>query len=137
MSAYPLFERSASVILPLVLEARWYDMIAVGTKREVYLLATEYWRARVFAWAERLKPGTQPVIEFRRGYAKDAPRMAFACAMVKKPASFFGYLPFGFVAADDNQKPRHPEWGEPENAHFYFKLACRVILVYQTKGVSL
>ena len=134
MSVYPLFERGASVILPLVLEARWYDMIAVGTKREVYLLATEYWQARVFAWAERLKPGTQPVIEFRRGYAKDAPRMAFACAMVMNPASFYGYLPFGFVAAHTNHKPRHFEWGEPENAHFYFKLACRVILVNQTSG---
>ena len=74
MSAYPIFERGACVILPLVLKARWYDMIAVGTKREVYLLATEYWQARVFAWAERLKPGTLPVIEFRSGYASDAPR---------------------------------------------------------------
>ena len=77
MSAYPLFERGASAILSLVLKARWYDMIAVGTKREEYRSATECWQARAFAWAERLKPGTQPVIEFRRGYAKDAPRVTF------------------------------------------------------------
>ena len=53
-------------ILHLTLKKKWFDMIASGEKREEYREIKPY-------WARRIKG--QSVIEFRNGYAKNAPRM--------------------------------------------------------------
>ena len=42
------FKRSDCAILPLVLKAYWFNMIACGGKREEYRLATGYWQRRLW-----------------------------------------------------------------------------------------
>ena len=126
-------ERSQCAILPLVLKGKWYDMIASGEKREEYRLATEYWQLRFFNWNATVTAEKPPVVEFRRGYAKNAPRMAFWCLGLETPG---GLSPYAFVSFDDRCKPRHPEWGEPANAHFFILLGDRVILGATTRESS-
>ncbi len=71
-------KRSECAILPLVLKGEWYDMIASGEKREEYREAKPYWIKRIRNnWLEQTKV---QVVEFRRGYAKNAPRMSFKMA---------------------------------------------------------
>ena len=118
-------ERSQCAILPLVLKGKWFDMIASGEKREEYRLPTDYWRKRLHNWDLRFNAQTTPVVEFRRGYAKDAPRMAFWCLGLETPG---GLSPYAFVSFDDKCKRRHPEWGEPDNAHFFIQLGGRICL---------
>jgi hypothetical protein len=67
-------KRSECAVLPLVLKGVWYDMIDSGEKSQEYRDATAYWAARLKNWDE---DGRECVVEFRHGYAKDAPRMAF------------------------------------------------------------
>lgn len=110
--------RSECAVLPLVLKGRWYDMIASGEKREEYRAATGYWAKRLWRWDHRPEP--TPVVEFRLGYAKDAPRMAFWCFGCSTAS---GMMSFAFV---DTQ--RHPEWGEPSTPHFVIRLGGRVEL---------
>ena len=117
--------RSHCSILPLVLKGKWFDMIASGEKREEYRLATEYWQLRFFNWNANISADTPPIVEFRRGYATNAPRMAFWCYGLETPG---GLSPYAFVSADDTYKTRHPEWGEPDNAHFVIELGGRVNL---------
>ncbi len=120
-------------ILPLVLKGKWFDMIASGKKREEYRLATEYWQLRFFNWASSVTSEKAPVVEFRRGYAKDAPRMVFWCLGLETPG---GLSPYAFVSFDDKDKRRHPEWGEPDNSHFFILLGGRVTLCSTTRGAS-
>lgn len=114
------FKRRECAILPLVLKGKWYDMIASGEKREEYRLAKGYWDKRIWNWdcaTTEKRPG---VVEFRRGYAANAPRMAF---WVFGHATGYGMRTYCHVAAG---QPRHPEWGEPEEEHFTIRLGGRV-----------
>ena len=120
-----ILDRQECSVLSLVLTRKWYDMIARGEKREEYRLATEYWQKRVWNWNLAFTPKTTPVVEFRRGYAKNASRMAFWTMGLNTDS---GMMPYAFVAAGETGKTRHPEWGEPENAHFVIELGGPVEL---------
>ncbi len=102
-------KRSECAILPLVLKRKWYDMIASGEKREEYRAATPYWAVRLSNWDNT--PARRHVVEFRLGYAKDAPRVAYDS-------------PWCVAAADC----RHPEWGEPTAPHYIIFLGERIEL---------
>ena len=102
-------KRSECAVLQLVLKGKWYDMIASGEKREEYRLQTPYWAIRLSNWDNI--DATAHVVEFRLGYAKDAPRVA--C------------LSSWYTATD---KCRHPEWGEPDTLHYVIILGERVEL---------
>ena len=117
-------KREKCAILSLVLKGKWYDMIEHGGKREEYRDATKYWRIRLHNWDKRFTAHNTPVVEFRRGYAHDAPRMAFWCLGVETVS---GMMPYAYVDAASD-KPRHPEWGEPEKPHFFVELGGRVTL---------
>lgn len=118
-------ERSKCAILPLVLKGKWYDMIASGVKREEYRLATRYWRIRLKNWDEASsRDGKTPIVEFRRGYAKNAPRMAYWCFGLPTAS---GLKAYAYVDATVESGGR-PEWGEPEEPHFVIRLGGRVEL---------
>lgn len=109
-------KRSECVILPLVLKRKWFDMIDSGEKREEYRLCTDYWKTRIWNWEYKctIKCMFHNVVEFRLGYAADAPRMAF---IVRK--TFFrmrgDYM--------------HTKWGEPtDENHIVIALGERVKL---------
>lgn len=104
-----ILPRSKCAILPLVLKGEWYDMIARGWKREEYRDSTPYWAIRLSNWDNT--DATAHVVEFRLGYAKDAPRMTFNCPIYYQPA-----------------ERRHPEWGEPDTPHYVLSLGSRVFL---------
>ncbi len=126
--------RQQCAILPLVLKGKWYDMIERGEKREEYRLANTYWQKRFWNWHKASLDGSKaPVVEFRRGYAANAPRMAF---WVFGMATASGMLPYAAVFPDDDRRDRRPEWGEPEEAHFVIQLGGRVELVDSTGGVK-
>ena len=122
-------ERSQCAILPLVLKGKWFDMIESGEKREEYRLPTDYWRKRLHNWNLRFNAQTTPVVEFRRGYAKDAPRIAFWCLGIETASGLMPYA-YGDDAAD---KRLHPEWGEPNEPHFFIELGGIVALRGPTK----
>lgn len=109
-------KRSECAVLPLVLIGKWFDMIARGEKREEYRACTEYWRKRIWNWEDKAK-GPSPeacktlVVEFRRGYASNAPRMAFSAHIRAW-----------------RREPNHPEWGEPYEPHYVIALDERVEL---------
>ena len=117
-------KRSQCSILPLVLKGKWFDMIASGDKREEYRLPTLYWRKRLHNWGRKFTGNTTPVVEFRRGYAKYAPRMAFWCMGIETAS---GLMPYAYVAYPAD-RCLHPEWGEPNEPHFFIKLGGRVEL---------
>ena len=117
-------ERSRCAILPLVLKGKWFDMIASGEKREEYRLPTDYWRKRLHNWNRRFSPSTTPVVEFRRGYAKGAPRMAFWCLGIETAS---GMMPYAYVDATVSKR-FHPEWGEPTAPHFFISLGDRITI---------
>lgn len=111
MSGMRRLDRSECAILPLVLTGRWFRMIERGEKREEYRAATQYWGKRLANWLDPFA-GLEKVVEFRLGYAADAPRMAFAVREVfrRYPAP-------------------HPEWGEVAGEeHFVLRLGGRVEL---------
>ena len=107
--------RSRCSILSLVLKGKWFDMIASGEKREEYRLSTPYWRKRLHNWDRK----------FRRGYAKDAPRMAFWCRGIETVS---GLMPYAYLKHPADRCV-HPEWGEPDEPHFFIELGGRVRLV--------
>ena len=115
-------KRSACAILSLVLKGKWFDMIASGEKREEYRMATDYWLKRLANWD--LHPAGTPIVEFRLGYAKDAPSMAFWVFGLNTESGMKTYA----LVDRDTDKPRHPEWGEPTEPHFFIKLGGRVEL---------
>ena len=105
--------RRECAILPLVLKRKWFDMIERGEKREEYRASTAYWSRRLANWYFRGLGEAAHVVEFRLGYAKTAPRMAY------EAGSGYGHW--------DGAK--HPEWGEPEALHFVIRLGERVELL--------
>lgn len=100
-------------------------MIVSGEKREEYRLVTDYWRKRLHNWNLNFTANSSPVVEFRRGYAKAAPRMAFWCRGIETVS---GLMPYAY-AESSADRCIHPEWGEPDAPHFYIALGGRVILV--------
>lgn len=114
-------KRNECVVLPLVLKTKWYRMIESGEKREEYRNATPYWNTRLANWINRHVYEDKPaVVEFRLGYAADAPRMAF---------DLYGLgHPFGSGCT-------RPEWGEPRLPHWSIRLDERVELVDGTDRI--
>lgn len=120
-------KRSACSILSLVLKGKWFDMIASGEKREEYRMATDYWLERLANWD--LHPAGTPVVEFRLGYAKNAPRMAFWVFGLYTASGMKTYA----LVERDTDKPRHPEWGEPDEPHFFVRLGGPVTLLDESE----
>ena len=104
-----ILPRSKCAILPLVLKKKWFDEIRLGGKREEYRACTPYWAIRLSNWDNT--DATAHVVEFRLGYAKDAPRVAFNSPIYYQSAQC-----------------RHPEWGEPDTPHYVITLGTRVFL---------
>jgi len=117
-------KRDKCAVLSLVLTGKWYDMIAHGGKREEYRLSTKYWRTRFHNWDCRTTAERPPVVEFRLGYDSDAPRMAYWC-MGLETAS--GMKSYAYVDKPSGKRHR-PEWGEPNEPHFFIELGGSVEL---------
>ena len=118
-------KREKCAILSLVLKGKWYDMIEHGGKREEYRDATKYWRIRLNNWDKRFTAHNTPVVEFRRGYSPNAPRMAFWCLGIETVS---GMRPYAYVDQSCD-KLRHPSWGEPSTPHFFIELGGRVTII--------
>lgn len=118
--------RNRSVVLSLVLKGKWYDMIERGEKLAEYRLPTPYWRTRFSNWNWRYCEGRRlgaidwpnKIVEFRRGYAADAPRMAFSVRQVARVR--------GVVC--------HADWGEPEGERLKIELHSRVKWIEEEKA---
>ena len=110
-------DRCKCSVLSLVMKGEWYDMIKCGKKREEYRDATDYWLKRLSRWD--LSPGI-PVVEFRRGYAANAPRMAFWCMGLNIESGMKAYAYIDYST--------RPEWGEPKSPHFIVRLGGEVRL---------
>ena len=105
--------RSDCRILPLVLAGKWYWMIDSGEKTEEYRIRNRYWLVRMRKWWWRWRSPHKPIVEFRLGYASNAPKMAFEVVSVGISTGF----------------SKHPEWGEPDCSHYPIVLGERVTLV--------
>ena len=92
-------------ILSLV-EHKWYRMIESGKKLEEYLDDSAYWRRRINNW---ISMKGFPVVEFRLGKGKKAPRMWFTVNGVFSRAMAHTHT-----------------WGEPGCRHFAIVLGSRV-----------
>ena len=114
-------KRSECCILPLVLKRKWYEMIDSGDKKEEYRDFTFYWQRRLHNWIDRQNGVTVPVIEFRLGYASDAPRMAF---LSNGPVGVNGFVMSYCLRA----AAVFPQWGEPNVTHYVIPLGERIIL---------
>lgn len=106
-------KRSECTILPLVLKGQWFYMIASGEKREEYRDYSAYWEKRIINWRD--KRGLH-VVEFRLGYAKDAPKMWFTVGDV-------------FLRREAHTHT----WGEPPGTHFAIVLDERIFLTEDGK----
>ena len=118
-------KREKCAILSLVLTGKWYDMIEHGGKREEYRDATKYWRIRLNNLDKRFTANNTPVVEFRRGYTTNAPRMPFWCLGIETAS---GMKPYAYVDQSCD-KLRHPSWGEPSTPHFFIELGGRVTII--------
>jgi len=115
-------ERSKCSILPLVLKKRWFDMVALGQKKEEYRDCTDYWETRIANWLEGAQLFNLPaVIEFRLGYATRARRTAFLLG---------GPWP---IIRNVNRF-MHPDWGEPQERHYVLPLGERVVLQEESEA---
>ena len=77
-------------VLHLTLKKYWFDMIKSGVKKEEYREIKDYWikRFKDMSLTPPFKPFKQfSVIEFKNGYAKDAPtmRVEFKGIRIGKP----------------------------------------------------
>lgn len=95
------FKRKDCNILSLVLKGEWYARIASGQKKCEYRMATPYWRTRIGKFRERAdKNWGALIVEFRHGYAKNAPRMAFTIKGIG-----YGLPPCGSKRDTENGEP--------------------------------
>lgn len=108
--------RKNCAVLPLVLKAKWYDMIESGKKLEEYRDAKEYWRVRIENWYHARKP--HHVVAFSRGRRR--PTMFFTA----EPKSGDLWWP----DVETRRADAFPEWGEPETPHYVLRLGRRVEL---------
>jgi hypothetical protein len=63
-------------ILYLTLKKQWFHMVAIGAKREEYREIKPYWDKRLNKHYD--------AVEFRNGYAKDAPRVLVELKAIHK-----------------------------------------------------
>lgn len=115
-------KRSKCSILPLVLKTKWFRMIERGEKWEEYRANTDFWWTRIGNWTRRGLYRAYTVVEFRLGYQRNAPRMAFTAGPV--------FTPFD-TSKDAKEmfwRQGHPDWGEPDEPHFIITLDERVEL---------
>ena len=118
-------KRSECAVLSLVLERKWFEMIERGEKREEYRDDSRYWFTRLENWALATRIH---VAEFRMGYARNAPRMAFSMAGLPV-APLHLEPPFAaLVFAKVRQHAVHRDWGEPVARHIVIALDERVEL---------
>lgn len=104
-------KRSECAVLPLVLEGKWYDMIASGEKEEEYRDMKLFWRKRITNVIYKSRNEDEPiVVAFSRGYQKQD-------------------MFFEICGICTRVKSIHPEWGEPETPHYVISLGERVELV--------
>lgn len=109
-------KRSECVVIPLVLTYEWYDTIDKGDKREEYRADTKRYETRFSnillaatnIFGEKRK---EKVVAFQRAYNK--PSMFWICDVDFRRAGM----------------ARHPEWGEPNEAHWVLKLIERVNII--------
>lgn len=94
-------KRSECSILHLVLKRKWFEMIERGEKRQEYRAFNPYWEKRIENWYKAIRAGSVGVVEFRLGYGKRAPRLAFLWCELRVVSSSL-----------------IPEWGEPEETHY-------------------
>lgn len=109
-------KRSECVVIPLVLTYKWYDMIDKGLKREEYRADTKRYSVRFTNFAMRTndivgEKFKKKVVGFQRGYNK--PSMFWWCDIEFRREGM----------------ARHPEWGEPNEAHWVLKLIERVNII--------
>jgi len=71
-------------VLHLTLKKKWFDMIASGEKSEEYRELKPYWHKRLNK--------SYDVIQFRNGYAKDAPRITVE---LREIMTGLGIIPWG------------------------------------------
>ena len=106
------YKRSKCVVLPLVLKRRWYDAIEMGAKAEEYRTATNVVRMIQRWWGKGEIEDRFQVVEYRRGYRADAPRMTWLVSGVfSRDAGCY---------AD-------PEMGEPTDKPHYAIVLCERI----------
>ena len=109
-------KRSGCVVLPVVAERRWFDMLALGQAKEAYQdCANHYWRGRISAWCDTAKrEGVPMVVEFRASPEPRAERTAFIldALFVRKCPRFL-----------------HPDLVEPCGEHYVLRLGERVELL--------
>lgn len=110
-------KRTECAILPLVLKGVWYDMIDKGDKRQEYSTSKAVMRQIQRWWWRCQIEGRAPVVEFRRGYASDAPRMAWLATAAHRSACSI-----------------HPDWGEPNEPHYVISFANRISLREAEEG---
>lgn len=112
--------RSECQVLPLVLKGRWYRMIEEGRKREEFRDLTRYWHERLLRFNRRyFETRKTRVVEFRLGYAADAPRMAWEIV----PVGPYGDSCFAIL---DGRRDGGETVGEPKGTHFSIQLGRRV-----------
>ena len=104
-----------NVVLNLPIEGKWFDMIAYGGKREEYRDCEHRQVQRAYLWAanDHYWGLTKPVAVFRNGYSW------FSRALV---ADIVGFDLRG------RYDVKYPEWGEPNEPHFFIELGGRVEL---------
>jgi len=82
-------------ILHLTVKKKWYDMIAIGEKREEYREIKSYWEKRLSRKYD--------AVCFRNGYSPDAPTMIVELKSIHKGIGI-------------------TKWGAPKNKVFVLKL---------------
>jgi hypothetical protein len=107
-------KRSQCTVLSLVLTRRWFVEIGAGRKREEYRVCNRYWAPRFRNWGARaMERNLYMVVEFRLGYAKNAPRLFFRADA---------------VCLVGRQLCPRTEWGEPRVEHYAICLGAQIHL---------
>lgn len=137
-------KRSECVVFPLVLNFKWYDMIALGVKTEEYRDVTPRYISRFRNFQhkcsdryvdtmghgyKRVPRRNNAVVAFSRGYVKPDMFFTIKCSLAKgRPPRMDAWGDhWAFAAVRDLSL--HPEWGEPAGDHFVIQLCDRVELV--------
>ena len=110
-------KRSECAVLSLVLNCKWFDLVATGQKKEEYREHSQEWGIRVLNWFAKAEgEGVEMVVEFRRGHA--------ACGQRVQRTAFL----LDEILVRGVNRFLHPDWGEPQGEHFVFRLGERVVL---------
>ena len=77
-------------LLVLVVKGKWFDLIASGQKKIEYREIKPYWTKRLFG-------KNFDVIEFRRGYRKDCPKVTVEYRGLRDDEEFDGKKCYGLL----------------------------------------